>query len=281
MKLFFNTDYPMTTFNTGPTWFLNQLLLFSVIYAFACGSNWSPKISCPSLMGFFFIGLLIGLLTFIIVLFFPSMLANELCSSCNEGTFFFAVPHFGTDFLSYPIYFFAGALAQRNNWLESIREKSRVAIYAWAIVSIALTMGVYACFDMVPDFPVVAALLLQAVIWKGILSMGLSLAITVFFMDYVNKKYFCTPFFSKAMYTAYIIQNAFPVLAGLKCLFLVLESTGSIEYEDGSEPSIDTVRITNDNLVLPGWLLVSAIALIIDWPLAYAIRSIPGFAQVL
>ena len=39
--------------------------------------------------------------------------------------------------------------------------------------------------------------------------------------------------------------------------------------------------ISNGNLIFPGWLLLATITTVIVWPLAYAIRSIPGFSQVL
>ncbi|KAL9184295.1 hypothetical protein ACHAXT_002381 [Thalassiosira profunda] len=261
MKLFFQVPFPGSTTNTGPTWFLNQLLMFNVVYAFLCGKGWSPTIKCPSLLSFFGISLAVGLLTGILLLFLP------------VGDFFFAVPQFWADFLSYPIYFFAGAVAQRNDWMESIKEKSRVAIYLWTIVSIILLAVYY--FLLMEKAPAALTSMVVGVLHKGILSVGVCLAVTVFFMDHGDKRYRCTPFFSKAMYTAYVIQFAFPILAGLKCLFLILDATGNVEYTDSM------AYITNNNLVFPGWLLVSAISTIIVWPLAYAIRSIPGFSQVL
>ena len=71
MHLFFQTDFPQGTSDWGPTWFLNQLMFFSLIYALACGKEWSPKINCPSLAGFFGIGVFMGLLVGIIILFLP------------------------------------------------------------------------------------------------------------------------------------------------------------------------------------------------------------------
>ena len=162
--------------------------------------------------------------------------------------------------------------------MDSIKnEKSRAAIYAWSVSSIVL----FACWllysEKIPDH--VSALIPACVLTQGIQTMGLSLAVTVFFMDHANKKYFCTQFFSKAMYTAYIIQFVFPMIVASKCLFLILESTGNIAYN--GTPSLDTAYIVNDNLIFPGWLLVATITLLIIWPLAYAIRSIPGFSQIL
>ena len=96
-------------------------------------------------------------------------------------------------------------------------------------------------------------------------------------MDYGNRKYkYLTPFFSKAMYTAYIIQYAFPMIIGGWSVVRIFDATGNIEYADNGAP-----YISNDNLIFPAWLLCCVITLAIVWPLSYAIRSIPGFSQVL
>ena len=156
MKLFFQVPFPGSTTNTGPTWFLNQLLMFNVVYAFLCGKGWSPNIKCPSLVRFFGISLAVGLLTGILLLFLPA------------GDFFFAVPQFWADFPAYPIYFFAGAVAQRNDWMESIKEKSRVAIYLWTIVSIILLAVYY--FLLMERAPAALTSIVKGVLHKGILS---------------------------------------------------------------------------------------------------------------
>ena len=271
--LFFGTPFPYTPnelWFPGPCWFLNQLMMFGVIYALACGKDWSPKIACPSLLGFFAIGTIIGIATGILMMFFPDYS-------------FWNLPCFWSDFLSYPIFFFAGAVAQRNSWMECIKEKSRLVIYGITVASWIVYFSLL--FKVSPGLggsmsPTLWAFI-RGLLWKGIMGMFMSLSVTVFFMDYANKKYFCTRFFSEAMYTAYIIQQLFPILVGSKCFLLILDATGNLEYLDPSNPSIENAYIANPNLVFPGWLLISVIALVIDWPLAYAIHSIPGFSQVL
>lgn len=272
--VFFGLDFPTETHNCGPTWFLNTLMTFSIIYAFACGENWSPKIDCPSLLGFFGFSVLTGAMTTIVLLF------------ANGSDFFFGIPMFWQDFPTFPIYFFGGAIAQRNNWMDNIRQMSRLAIYSWAVAAFALStcavLFYSANFLTSPPSSgeYVVVQMITGLIYKGILQVGICLALSVFFMDHCNKKYWCTPFFSKSMYTAYIIQFAAPMLIGLKVLFLILEATGNVAYKDDST-SIASMYITNPNLIFPGWLLISGITLLIDWPLAYAIRSIPGFSEVL
>ena len=220
--------------------------------------------------------ILTGVMTAIILLF----------SSGND--FFFAVPNFWQDFPTFPIYFFAGAIAQRNNWMDEIREKSRLAIYSWTAAAFALNacLKIFYVWSFVSspssygsgEFVVVQ--MINGILYKGVLQVGMCLALSVFFMDHCNKKYWCTPFFSKAMYTAYILQFAAPMLIGLKVLFAILEATGNVAYRDDTA-DIGSMYITNSNLIFPGWLLVAVITLLIDWPLAYAIQSIPGFSEVL
>jgi hypothetical protein len=64
----------------------------------------------------------------------------------------------------------------------------------------------------------------------------------------------------------------------------IFDATGNIEYIEGASPydvNGASPYISNDNLILVGWLLCCVITLSIVWPLSYAIRSIPGFSQVL
>ena len=131
------------------------------------------------------------------------------------------------------IFFFAGALAQRNDWMTSIKDMSRVFVYTWAVAGIALFITV--CMFLEDNTTGWQFRFFMGVVWKGFLCMGLSLAVTVFFMDCCNKKFkYLTPFFSKAMYTAYIIQYAFPIIAASKCVVLIFDANENIEYVDGS-----------------------------------------------
>merc|ERR1711865_926657 len=64
--------------------------------------------------------------------------------------------------------------------------------------------------------------------------MGFSLGALVFFMDYVNKSYWYTQFFSVSMYTAYIIQSVV-----IECTvwfwFLVLKATNNMNIEETND----------------------------------------------
>jgi len=64
----FGSIVPLTA--PGVTWFPQQLIVFGIIYTFACKKNWTPKMECPTVFGFFLISLMIGTVTGIINLFF-------------------------------------------------------------------------------------------------------------------------------------------------------------------------------------------------------------------
>jgi len=261
--LYQRSDPVLFPVQPGVTWFLAQLLILCIVYAFACGKGWSPKISCPSLLGFLGISVVLGLVGGIGSVFLPDFLTVVP----NGATVVMLAHNFWGQYFSYVVFFFGGAVAQRNNWMEAIKTKSRVVIYLWAILS---TVGAVI-------FAYLANILGLGFAWDfgfgfffgGLMTVSISLAVTVFFMDCVDKKYLFTNFFAKSMYTAYIIHHGIPIRTALKCWKLILEASG-IESVDG-------------NTILPyaGFLFTSAIALIIVWPLAYCIRSIPGFSQVL
>lgn len=266
----FGSIVPLT--ESGVTWFPQQLIVFGIIYTFACKKNWTPKMECPTVFGFFLISLMIGTVTGIINLFFPS----------QES--FFNVPLFFWHYFSYILFFFGGAIAQRNNWMDDIKVKrSRIAIYTWMILAFLLVVLIIVVIPIllvgfgIADYPSHPIFILIFV-FTGPVLMGLSLGVLVFFMDYVNKSYWYTKFFSVSMYTAYIMQPVV-IACTLWFWFLVLKATNNmnIETNDGTV----TYSYTNGNLVLPGWIFVSTLTLIIIWPLSYGIRSIPGFSKVL
>merc|ERR1711865_4618 len=145
-----------------------------------------------TLFGFLLISLMIGTVTGIISLFFP------------PSDSFSGVPEFFGHYFSYILFFFGGAIAQRNNWMDDIKVKrSRIAIYTWMILAFLLVvlssrdvgtiLGYHpTAFTDYPSLPVFILLF----IYSSPCLMGFSLGVLVFFMDYVNKSYWYTQFFS-------------------------------------------------------------------------------------
>lgn len=283
-------DNPNPTFvpdflNVGVVWFLLILLLFSTIYAIVCGNEWSPTIKCPSLLGFAAIALVLGVVSGCLVLLTPGYYAV-----IRFYPSLFSVPAVAVRML--PIYstmYWGGAVAQRNGWMETIKENSSIAIKAVLYSGLLFVplMVVY-CFNIEMFFRAVQQAMENPetphswyLVWgynffecfiTPWLAVYLSLATTLVFLLYVNKRFFCTRFFSKAMYTAYIIHLPIIKLSQWIWVLLITKVNGAVV--------VDGV-VTNPNLYFPAFLFNSVLGLLITWPLAYSICSIPGFSQVL
>jgi len=252
----------LTFFEDGPVWFLNQLIVLGIAYSFLCGKGWSPKIACPSLLGLLGIATVVGLLSSLLRMAFP-----------QEGILM--VPDFWGHYLGYVVYFFGGALAQRNNWMESIKAMRRAPIYVLTVICFGLV--VFAVFyELASKWPLWASTLFNGVTTDGgWCTVVFSLAVTVFFMDFFDKTYFFTDFYAKSMYTAYIIHMPIGIPLAVASLIALYEATGHMVFDDPN------YYIIGANYWFAGFVFVAVVTNVITWPLAYGIRSIPGFSQVL
>merc|ERR1711937_225109 len=261
-------EVPFSTFfEYGPVWFLNQLIVLGIAYSFLCGKGWSPKIACPSLLGFLGIATVVGLLSSLLSMAFPS--------SDN----IMMVPYFWNLYLGYVVFFFGGALAQRNNWMESIKAMRRAPIYVLAVICFGLLVF-YIFYDIPSKWPLWATMLYRIVTGAGWSTVVFSLAVTVFFMDFFDKTYFFTDFFAKSMYTAYIIHMPIGISLAGASLIPLYEATGHMVRTE-MEGVGEFYYIEDPNYYFAAFVFVGVVANIITWPLAYGIRSIPGFSQVL
>jgi hypothetical protein len=132
----FQGEYDLTTSlsDANVALFLLQLIVFNIAYTYICGEKWSPKIKCPSNLALFGISLILGLASAITTLFFPPF-TNAI-----------TVPNFWQSYWGLIVFFFGGALAARNNWIEDIKvNKSWIAIYLWALVS-TVVFGIFCIF---------------------------------------------------------------------------------------------------------------------------------------
>lgn len=248
----------------GTTWFLQQLIVFGILYSFVCKKGWSPKMKCPTILGFFLWSLVIGVVVGASTVF-------------HSNLEYFQVPNFWRDYPQFVFFFFGGCLAQRNDWMTELKtNRSRIAIYVWLILSLPIGLLKGYLETAVNES---LYMFIGNMLWTGVVGMGNSLAVTVFFMDCVNGSYWCTKFFAGSMYTAYILQFI-PMIFATRCWFWVLQSINGIVMTTNDDGTI-RYEYTNANLIIPGFLMVGAITMIILWPLAYGIRSIPGFSRVL
>jgi len=251
------------------TWFLQALLLFNIIYVIVCGKGWSPKVPCPSMLGFLGVAIVGGLVGSVLSLLFPSYVP------------LFGIPFATEQIFIYTLFFYGGALAERNNWMEDLKSSSRVAIYVGAILSWILLLPVRTVVTRFVVLPAWVETVWKAFFFGGICPVFIGLAVTIFFMDFVNKKYFFTNFFAKSMYTAYIFQRI-PIAIGMKLWVIIMQTTGYITDENpGPFMEPGSYYIQQEYAVFLGILFLSIFSMVVVWPMAYGIRSIPGFSNVL
>ena len=118
--------------------------------------------------------------------------------------------------------------------MGAIEKKPRLEIYLWRLISLAISMTLNILGDYpqktqhVPSWAGAALAFFKCKLcWIDVRLYKLG-SYAVFFMDWFHKKYSSTSFFSKSMYTAYIIQFVFPISAANKCWILVLQATDNI-----------------------------------------------------
>merc|ERR1712003_96384 len=190
------------------------------------------------------------------------------------------VPYFWGWDLGYVVCFFGGALAQRNNWMESIKAMRRAPIYVLAVICFGLLVFMI-FYDIPSKWPLWATMLYNGVTTAGWGTVVFSLAVTVFFMDFFDKTYFFTDFFAKSMYTAYIIHMPIGIPLAAAIPVAVFEAAGVIVFTQADGLGEFYLIAGGGSYLFAAFIFLVVVAMAITWPLAYGIRSIPGFSQVL
>jgi len=274
-RLYLLAFYPNSTneipwdkffFEPGPMWFLGQLIVLGTAYTFLCGSGWSPKMACPSLLGFLGIATVVGLLAALTSLFFfPASIIM--------------VPEFWKFYLGYVLFFFGGAVASRNNWMESIKAMPRAPIYGLAIVCFGLIVLMTVFGLSWPNW--FLGFYYAVTCGGGYCTIVFSLAVTVFFMDFLDKVFVVTDFFAKSMYTAYIIHMPITIPLAAAILVEVFKAAGVIVFTEVEGAGEFYLLMGGGNYLYAAFIFLVSVAMAFTWPLAYGIRSIPGFSKVL
>lgn len=271
-------------YGTSVWWFLAALLSFSTIYAFLCGNDWDPRMAFPGMTRLLLISLLLALWTSL-VKFIVDPSGSLTPFLVPQGMLFITL---------YTLAFFGGAIAQRNDWMTALRKTSRawnmaIALFSllwFAAIQLFFGLGKDAIVDWASQDPArgfANALLEALLIGPGPGSLLFFLFVNGFFMHFCDRSYaFWTNFFKETMYTAYIIQIVFIQIA----FYIWCEIR---KHDDDFEvvPSNSPLRpayyfySTSSYMILFAGLFVSALSLIMVFPVAWCIRSIPHFDKVL
>mmetsp|Transcript_36501 Transcript_36501/g.58814 ORF Transcript_36501/g.58814 Transcript_36501/m.58814 type:complete len:557 (-) Transcript_36501:204-1874(-) len=248
---------PVGDAGVGAAWFVLVLWWFSVIFVACFGDSFNIKMKLPNFGWSYLVMGILGVSSGLLYVYLGNVSYLNL-------------PMFPLFLLGYAAFFFFGTLAGHGAWFEELVKVPgviRVAIYVstvgfFAMAELfALQSGMFSTtMDLFHGLnETVAKLLLGLFMYWGALSAAL--ALVLFFHDYCNWTNKLSPFFWASAYTAYLIQKPFVYFA------LYVASIAS-----GPESS-NATGYYYFIVIVPLTLLI--------WPVAFGIRTIPGFSKVL
>jgi len=260
----------------GPCWFLLALLFFNTLYAF---DNSEPlRIRAPSVGMLLVVGFVLGLAKF------PFPTDAEI----------FQVPHGFAMLPQYTLFFYSGVMAKRGDWLASIADYPESSKWMMRILAIVLLVLQY--MNLALRWQVSSGAC--ATVLEGFEGVVYSFVILELSSKFLNRD--LGPLMhalSTAAYTAYIIHplvvNTVTWSWGLIMQATVekAELIGGMKDAGQSYPAFTRAGSQKVALVIQtahfneltflGWAYVAVVSNFILWPLAYCIKKIPKFDQVL
>lgn len=250
--------YYVLSWDAGPLWFVEVLLVFAVLYALVRrrGAHRLPdagearrdtvRASRPLRP--------LPIVACTVALALATYLWRFVVPN---GTY---VPFVGLPTPSfmpqYATFFVLGVLAYRRSWAQSL---SRVA----GRVGFAVATGATLAYLPVVTTVEVGALdghgtwqSLVSAVWESAFAVGMVLGLTVFFRERLNRQGTTAAFLSRHAFAVYVIHA--PVLVGLGFAFRWLHAPAAAKFA-----------------------FVAALAVPLCWAVAYAVRSLPRADRVL
>ena len=211
---FFQYWWHEKAFGFGPMWFVEALLIFTLIYvAFYYFikplQDKSKKIKLPGTLSIIFLAIILGVMTFLVRIELPVGWAFDPMG--------FQFPHF----VQYIALFIIGILAFRNDWFEQITYKQGIRWFLFA--QILIFIG-FPCLFILGDAmekgidPFMGGFTWQSLgyaIWEQLNGFALIIGLTGIFKQKLNKQNNLTKRLSADAYTVYIIHTPLLVLLTL------------------------------------------------------------------
>lgn len=184
------------------------------------------------------------------------------------------------------LFFYLGTCSKRYGWLEkSLREQLDIPVWLLrlSVVSEAGTMCAIS-FPLEGENNAWALLYIPV---AGLFCVDMSLMLLELFQSYADFSTPITRLFSDAAYTVYLIHPI--VVTGLTTIFVAIYRAGNfgseIEFDDGFFYTASSTRLVGpDNgggTLLLGWVTVNILSHLLVWPLAWQLKQLPGFCQIL
>lgn len=193
----------------GPLWFVETLLYFNLIYFIMrkLGLHWPLQVrSFPTSRTLGVTALLLGITAFAVRFIYPT-------GASVLGMQFGYFP-------SYILFYIAGFIAYRSNWLERIPENLAKTWFRISLLSIPiLPIGLVATGALDGQLSFEGGANLQAFIyamWEPFVAIGICLMLLIRFKERYNKANALSLTMSNTAYTVYIIHP--PIIVGISLM---------------------------------------------------------------
>jgi len=250
----------------GPAWFISWLLIFNIMYAFNDGE--ALQIKAPSVGVLLTVGFAIGLWQL------PASVGTT--GFMNVPFNFFYLPE-------YVLYFYGGAIAKRNAWLEGLCERPSSARWLLRIVAGMLLMEQYfkeLLMILAPSQNSKDLIDPQEGAMRGIKAIVYCFVLLEVFQLYMNRSLGrLAEWCSQAAYTVFIIHPWVVILVQLSWVSILRALDVSVTVWSPGRFFIESSRY--QALTWLGFVYISSVTTVIIWPLSYGISKLPGFNQVL
>ncbi|KPC60217.1 acyltransferase family protein [Streptomyces chattanoogensis] len=251
--------YYVLSWDAGPLWFVEVLLVFAVLYALVRRRGARRLLGSAGEPGRETVRAPRPLRPLAVVVFTVALaLATYLWRFVVPNDTY--VPFLGLPTPSYmPQYasfFVLGVLAYRRGWPQTL---SRAAGRVGFAVATAATLAYLPFVATVKTGALDGHGTWQSLVssaWESTFAVGMVLGLTVFFRERLNRQGTTAGFLSRHAFAVYVIHA--PVLVGLGFAFRWLHAPAAAKFA-----------------------LVAALALPLCWAVAYAVRSLPRADRVL
>jgi hypothetical protein len=268
---------------TGQIWYLHWLVFFSFIYAFV--HTLPVKMPTPQVGHVFLFAFAIGI-WFVL--------------KPIGGSDFAMMPLGVHSFFYYVLYFSAGILAKRNDWMSTIVNSGiskATTLFMWGLIAF-IAIGVFIfCYSVSPfesekDAAEAQSSTGMAMFIIGFFAVIICLAELQLFHAYFNKGGRISKFFCESAYAAYILHYIF-VNFGIFIYFHMMKQWSGLPedrfvgWQLGQQGTtfivwddVDGVNV-GEQYTWYGMLFVCAFANLCVWPTAFFLRKLPLLNQVL
>lgn len=233
----------------GPMWFVETLLIFSLLFLLVRKLRWKLRINFPGTKVIVIAALIVGLIQYVIRIWLP------------VG---WSLPYTGLQFPFFVQYIFMlifGVVAYQNNWLEAISYKAakRWFIFAQIMILIVLPVLLYVGGKEAGIEPFLGNGTWQSftwAIWEQLVGFAMIIGLIGLAKKYFNKQGGIARQLSDSAYGVYIIHT--PVIVGISAIFVNWQSINQ----------------------LLKFIVLAPLALLVCFLLAWLIKQIPGVKKV-